>query len=103
MKLTVLVENIASGRLKAEWGLSYQIESDERILFDTGASDLFLKNAEILHVDLNKIEKVLLSHGHWDHGTGLQYLENKKIYGHTNIFMERYSGKRSIGLPFPRK
>ena len=103
MKLTVLVENIASGRLKAEWGLSYQIESDERILFDTGASDLFLKNAEILHVDLDKIEKVLLSHGHWDHGTGLQYLENKKIYGHTNIFMERYSGKRSIGLPFPRE
>ena len=103
MKLTVLVENIASGRLKAEWGLSYLIESDETVLFDTGASDLFLKNAELLHVDLEPVEKVLLSHGHWDHGTGLQYLENKKIYAHTNIFMERFSGKRSIGLPFSRE
>jgi 7,8-dihydropterin-6-yl-methyl-4-(beta-D-ribofuranosyl)aminobenzene 5'-phosphate synthase len=103
MKLTVLVENIASGRLKAEWGLSYLIESDETVLFDTGASDLFLHNAELLHVDLNLIDKVLLSHGHWDHGTGLQYLENKKIYAHTNIFMERFSGKRSIGLPFSRE
>ncbi|MDD3386780.1 MAG: MBL fold metallo-hydrolase [Candidatus Pacebacteria bacterium] len=103
MKLTVLVENIASGRLKAEWGLSYLIESDETILFDTGASDLFLKNAELLRVDFELVQKVLLSHGHWDHGTGLQYLENKKIYAHTNIFMERFSGKRSIGLPFSRE
>lgn len=103
MKLTVLVENIASGKLKAEWGLSYLIESDERILFDTGASDLFLKNAQLLHLNLNSVEKVLLSHGHWDHGTGLQFLEEKKIYGHTEIFKERYSGKRSIGLPFKRE
>ena len=54
MKLTVLVENIASGNLKAEWGLSYLIESDQKILFDTGASDLFLKNAELLGVDLDR-------------------------------------------------
>lgn len=103
MKVTVLVENIANGRLQAEWGLSYIVESDERILFDTGASDLFLKNAAKLEENLDEIEKVVLSHGHWDHGTGLQYLEGKKIYGHTAIFMERYSGPRSIGLPFSRK
>lgn len=103
MKLTVLVENIANGRLQAEWGLSYIVESDERILFDAGASDLFLRNAEKLQEDIEGIEKVVLSHGHWDHGTGLQYLEGKKIYGHTAIFMERYSGKRSIGLPFTKE
>ena len=103
MKLTVLVENIASGNLKAEWGLSYLIESDQKILFDTGASDLFLKNAELMGLDLTNIEKVLLSHGHWDHGTGLQFLQGKKIYAHSEIFKERYSGNRSIGLPFTRE
>ena len=103
MKLTVLVENIASGRLKAEWGLSYLIESDEKILFDTGASDLFLENAQKLQEDLHEVHKVLLSHGHWDHGTGLQYLEGKLLFAHSEIFKERYSGKRSIGLPFSRE
>lgn len=103
MKLTVLVENIASGKFKAEWGLSYVIESDETILFDAGASDLFLENAKLMEVDLEAIKEVVLSHGHWDHGTGLQYLKGKKIFGHREIFKERYSGSRSIGLPFSQE
>ena len=46
MELTVLTENTAGGRLGAEHGLSYLIEHDGKtILFDTGHSDLFLKNA----------------------------------------------------------
>lgn len=102
MKVTVLVENIANGKLQAEWGLSYIVESDEKILFDAGASDLFLKNAAKLEETIEDIEKVVLSHGHWDHGTGLQYLQGKNIYAHSAIFMERFSGSRSIGLPFSR-
>ena len=103
MKIKVLVENIASGKMRAEWGLSYLIESDERILFDTGASDLFMHNAAILGESLEEVEKVVLSHGHWDHGTGLQYLQSKTLYAHEAIFKERYSGPRSIGLPFTRE
>ena len=78
MKLTVLTENLAGGRLLAEHGLSYLIEHDEKtILFDTGHSNVFLKNAERMGIDIHdKVDVVVLSHGHWDHGDGLHFLEN---------------------------
>ena len=45
--ITTLVENCVYGRkLQAEHGLSLYIEtSGHRLLFDTGASDLFIRNA----------------------------------------------------------
>jgi len=91
MKLTVLTENTASGNFLAEHGLSYFIEHDNtRILFDTGHSDVFLKNAEKLGIDLDNIENVVLSHGHWDHGDGLSYLKNKNLICHPYAFIKRY-------------
>ena len=47
-KITTLVENCVYGRkLQAEHGLSLYIEtSGHRLLFDTGASDLFIRNKE---------------------------------------------------------
>lgn len=92
MKLTVLTENVAGGRFLAEHGLSYIIEhKGEKILFDTGHSDVFLHNAELLGVDIqNDIDTVVLSHGHWDHGDGLQYLQDKVLYCHPLVFMKRY-------------
>jgi 7,8-dihydropterin-6-yl-methyl-4-(beta-D-ribofuranosyl)aminobenzene 5'-phosphate synthase len=35
MKIYVLVDNTASGNFQAEHGLSYLIDHDEKILFDT--------------------------------------------------------------------
>ena len=51
--ITTLVENCVYGRkLQAEHGLSLYIEtSGHRLLFDTGASDLFIRNARLLHID----------------------------------------------------
>ena len=52
MKISVLAENCAGSHFLAEHGLSYLIEIDgEKILFDTGHSDVFLKN-EALGVEL---------------------------------------------------
>ncbi len=92
MKLTVLTENVAGGRLGAEHGLSYLIEHDGKtILFDTGHSDLFLKNAEKLNINLiQDIDMVVLSHGHWDHGDGLRYLSGKTLIAHPASFIKRY-------------
>lgn len=90
MKLTVLTENTASGKFLAEHGLSYFIEHDESVLFDTGHSDIFLKNAEMLNIDLHKVKEVVLSHGHWDHGDGLEYLKNKTLICHPYAFIKRY-------------
>ena len=92
MKLTVLTENTAGGKFLAEHGLSYLIEiDDQKILFDAGHSDVFLKNAKKLGIDIpNEVEKIVLSHGHWDHGNGLQYLEDETLFVHPSAFIRRF-------------
>lgn len=102
MKLTVLTENVAGGRFLAEHGLSYLIEHQgEKILLDTGHSDVYLHNAELLGIDIHKeVDTVVLSHGHWDHGDGLQYLQDKILYCHPLSFMQRFRqlDKTYLGL-----
>jgi 7,8-dihydropterin-6-yl-methyl-4-(beta-D-ribofuranosyl)aminobenzene 5'-phosphate synthase len=94
MKLTVLTENVAGGKLSAEHGLSYLIETaNGKCLFDTGHSDLFLQNAKRLKINSDEIKYVVLSHGHWDHGNGLEYLSNKILITHPASFMKRYRVK----------
>ncbi len=90
MKLTVLTENTASGKFLAEHGLSYFIEHDEAILFDTGHSDVFLQNAEKLGIKLDRVKNVVLSHGHWDHGDGLRYLKDKNLVCHPYAFIKSF-------------
>lgn len=98
MKLTVLTENAASGYFAAEHGLSYLIEQDTNLLFDSGHSDLFIRNAARLHTDLDKVKTVALSHGHWDHGNGLKYLNLKKLICHPDVFMKRYHRNDSVDV-----
>ncbi|WP_321287160.1 MBL fold metallo-hydrolase [uncultured Sunxiuqinia sp.] len=102
MKLTILTENTAGGRFGAEHGLSYLIEHDGRtILFDTGSSDLFLRNAQKLNIKLQeKVDLIVLSHGHWDHGDGLRYFKNKPLLTHPGAFIKRFrkSDGTAVGL-----
>ncbi len=91
MKLTVLVDNFAGGELGAEHGISYYIEHDGfKLLFDTGHTDLFIKNAKKLGIELEDVETVVLSHGHWDHGNGLIHLRKKTLVSHPYAFIKRY-------------
>lgn len=58
--------------LETEHGLSVYLENNgRRYLLDTGASDLFMRNAEKLGVDLSEVDYCLISHGHNDHIGGL--------------------------------
>jgi 7,8-dihydropterin-6-yl-methyl-4-(beta-D-ribofuranosyl)aminobenzene 5'-phosphate synthase len=102
MKLTVLTENMAGDKFLAEHGLSYLIEHNgQRILFDTGHSNVFLENSNLMGYTIqNSIDIVVLSHGHWDHGDGLQYIRNKTLITHPNSFIKRFrkGGKQNIGL-----
>jgi 7,8-dihydropterin-6-yl-methyl-4-(beta-D-ribofuranosyl)aminobenzene 5'-phosphate synthase len=93
MKITVLAENsickTSSENLESENGLSLFIEFDERnILFDTGQSDMFIKNAEKMGIDLSQVDYLVISHGHFDHGGGLKHFlkinEKAKIFLHIN-------------------
>ena len=100
MKLYILTENTASAKFLAEHGLSYYIEHDTNILFDTGYSDVFLQNAQKLDINIDSVNTVVLSHGHWDHGDGLQFIKNKKLICHPDAFQKRYrkNGDENIGL-----
>jgi len=64
----------------AEHGFSMFIRVIRRgklhnILFDTGStSKVILENIELMDIQTNKIECIILSHGHYDHSGGLLYL-----------------------------
>ena len=107
MKAIMLVENQSVGECKAAHGLSLYIETpDHRLLFDLGPDRTFLENAGKLGIDLEKVDTVIISHGHYDHGGGLEEflkLNSKaRVYIQKNAFEPHYStaqGKaRNIGL-----
>lgn len=75
MQVTTLVENDpGSDRTEAKpaFGLSLLVETARaRVLFDTGPSAVFADNAEVLGIDLSRLDAAVLSHHHFDHGGGL--------------------------------
>lgn len=75
LSITILAENrVNNPRLLAEQGFSAFIGTENgNLLFDTGQTDAFIKNARELDIDLHSIEKIILSHGHYDHSGGLPY------------------------------
>lgn len=91
---------------ESEHGLSFLIEVDQKkILFDTGASDLYKRNAAKLGIDLSAVDRIVLSHGHWDHGNGLEYIEGKPLICHPGCFEKRYrkSGDGYLGLSLSKE
>lgn len=111
MKLTVLVDNLVLGDrlIYGEPGLSFYIEADgKNILFDTGFSDLHIKNAQHLGVSLAKLDAVALSHGHNDHTWGLPFLleyfidQNVRrklpLYLHPEVLAHKRDSHHNAGL-----
>jgi len=76
----LMASNDAMDGPVAEHGLSFLVtvvDGGERrsVLFDTGSSVTgLLHNLHVLGVDPSEIEAIVLSHGHFDHTTGLQGL-----------------------------
>ena len=115
LNITTLSENTAGlPNLLAEWGLSILVETDEaNILLDTGQSISAGYNAGLYGVDLSKVDKIIISHGHFDHTGGLQQVlrlmrKEIEIIGHPDIWAAKYArgagdSKRYIGIPFQRE
>lgn len=115
MKLTVLVDNntFIDRYLIGEPGVSYLIECDgKKILFDTGYSDVFIKNAQILNIDLLDLDSIVFSHGHNDHTWGLNHLiqyydratnppaKKIQLICHPDALIPKYYNAKPIGINF---
>lgn len=96
MKITALVENQSKCELKPNHGLSLYIETPRhKILFDLGPDNTLFSNSKARDIDLTKIDTVIISHGHMDHGGALKEFLNinktAKIYVQRSAFDKHYS------------
>ncbi len=115
VEVKILADNLVyeSGML-AEHGLSFWINyRGDKFLFDTGEGMILENNAEKMEIDLSDISGVILSHGHHDHGGGIEVLkeinEEVKLYAHPRVFMQKFVHHREedyleeVGLKFSRE
>jgi len=109
MKVTCLVDDISKTDLKAVHGLSFFIETKDRvILFDVGPSfSILAENATKAGVDLARVDTVVISHGHEDHGGAISQFvaryPNVKVYVGRGAFEPHISTtsgqEKNIGIP----
>ncbi|PIE23176.1 MAG: MBL fold metallo-hydrolase [Planctomycetota bacterium] len=110
-KITILVDgDVARDGLRSAHGFAAYVErAGCHILFDTGpAGGALLENARKLDIALEKIEAVVLSHGHYDHVGGLAELFEaigpRPVWLAPGTLQPRWSQKpgrpaREIGVP----
>ena len=93
MKIINLVENNSGDNgCLFEHGLSFYLETDKhKILMDTGASDAIIANAKILNIELNRVDTVVLSHGHYDHSGGI--LPFVSLNDRAKIYLQEKAGE----------
>jgi len=112
-KVTFLVEDtVHCPGLFAEHGLAVLVEWEGNlVLFDTGQTDLLLRNAEAMSIELKGVSKVVLSHAHYDHTGGLLPLLKRArkatVFAHPMVFDKKYISDedgipREIGIPYSR-
>ncbi|MGB8766191.1 MAG: MBL fold metallo-hydrolase [Nitrososphaeraceae archaeon] len=116
---SALVDIVVHGEEKKEknnMGKKIKYKNNNSIfLFDAGASeDGVIHNADIFGIDFDRIDGVILSHGHFDHFTGLANILRKislsrrkstgiNLLAHPEAFLKRWEvfqdGKR-VKMPF---
>jgi 7,8-dihydropterin-6-yl-methyl-4-(beta-D-ribofuranosyl)aminobenzene 5'-phosphate synthase len=98
IKITILCENTAipAKGILGEHGFSALIDAPAgHYLFDTGQGNTLLHNAATLGIDLSRLNRIMLSHGHFDHTGGL--IDVLKITGpidvhaHPDVFQHRFA------------
>ncbi|MCQ2793406.1 MAG: MBL fold metallo-hydrolase [Bacilli bacterium] len=108
IKIVTLVENTKCDKTcGSKHGLSFYIETkSHKILFDVGPNDLYYKNAKKLGINIEDVDTLILSHGHFDHAGGLNHFlkinKKAKIYARLEAFHKHYTKflflKLNIGI-----
>lgn len=108
MKIICLTEDtLGTSGCEAEHGLCIYIETqNHKILSDCGATDMFIRNSKKHKINLESIDTVVLSHGHYDHSGGIMPFskinQTAKIYALNTVGGEYYSirenGPTYIGI-----
>ena len=113
IQITTIADNstMEAGVL-GEWGFSVFVEAgSSTFLLDTGASGATVRNADRMHLDLKKIEAIVLSHGHYDHTGGLRSVLERigrsdvRIVAHPQVVERKYGYDRRtktyryVGIP----
>jgi 7,8-dihydropterin-6-yl-methyl-4-(beta-D-ribofuranosyl)aminobenzene 5'-phosphate synthase len=117
IRITILCENLIGQRVGlGEHGFSAFVETDQgNYLFDTGGGRSIVANSLTLNKDLRTVQKIFLSHGHYDHTGGLPEVlklkGNVDVHAHPHVFLDRMSvlkengkeTKRFIGIPYKKR
>ncbi len=95
---------------KSEDGDKTKTCRESTILFDCGTSENGVaNNADLLEINLNSINSIILSHGHFDHFTGLSNIVKRidnpiRMICHPDAFLRRWlifpNGKDKAKMPY---
>ncbi len=114
--ITILCDNyVGRPGFIGEHGFSALIESgDKRYLFDAGSGVGLSNNLKLLEKNLKGINRIFLSHGHYDHTGGLEWALQEmgpvNVVAHPQVFSRHYvknpllfaNEPRYIGSPTPK-
>lgn len=94
-QITILYDAFGKdSAMQKDWGYAALVEyGGKRILFDTGNNPSILeRNTKAKHIDLTKLDFVVMSHRHGDHMGGLSYLLR------VNPMVRIYAPKEGFGV-----
>ena len=92
-KIAIISNNYSNCDFPTEWGLSIYVEhGGKKMLVDTGCSDMFMRNAQQMNIDLGAVDYIILTHRHFDHVDGMRLFpfSGQKIFVHEDFFGDFY-------------